>query len=244
MNQSNDLNRKTIEKMFQIICYIWLLVLLKDLDFSSAEPHNKQLTIFVEAGRQECFYQPIASSENVKIDYQVIHGGLGEIHINFNFMDPSRRLLINEIKEEKGKHILVANETGSHKICFDNTISSFNQKIVSFTLEVTAADREEQELRNLRREMLTDYQFDVAYTGIDNYMGKIQVNLMRSRQTQDFIRALEARDRNVAESTYAMVNNWSWAQFLSMIFVGLLQVLMVRSIFHTNGTFYKFWKCF
>ncbi|XP_017051483.1 transmembrane emp24 domain-containing protein 1 [Drosophila ficusphila] len=230
--------------MFQTAGYILLLVLWKDMVFSKAEPHNKQLTIFVEAGRQDCFYHPIAASENIKIDYQVIHGGLGETHINFNFMDPSRRFLINEIKQGKGNHKVVANENGSYKICFDNTISTFNQKIVSFTLEVTPADREEQELRALRHEMMTDYHFDVAYTGIDNYLGKIQVNLMRSRQTQDFIRAIEARDRNVAESTYAMVNNWSWAQFLSMIFVGLLQVLMVRSIFHTHGTFYKFWKSF
>jgi len=230
--------------MFRIACFILLLILLKDLGNSNAEPYNKQLTIFVEAGRQECFYQPIASTENIKIDYQVIHGGLGETHINFNLMDPSRHLLINEIKQEKGNRELVANETGSYKICFDNTISSFNQKIVSFTLEVTHADKNERELRDLRREMLTDYQFDVAYTGIDNYMGKIHVNLMRSRQSQDFIRAIEARDRNVAESTYAMVNNWSWTQFLTMIFVGFLQVLMVRSIFHTTGTFHKFWKCF
>ncbi|XP_017012217.1 transmembrane emp24 domain-containing protein 5 [Drosophila takahashii] len=229
--------------MFQIACYISLL-LLKDLCISNAEPYNKQLTIFVEAGRQECFYHPIATTENIKIDYQVIHGGLGETHINFNLMDPSRLLLINEIKQQKGRQKLVAHETGSYKICFDNTISTFNQKIVSFTLEVSPADRKERELRDLRREMLTDYQFEMAYTDIDNYMGKIHVNLMRSRQTQDFIRAIEARDRNVAESTFAMVNNWSWTQFLSMIFVGILQVLMVRSIFHTTGTFYKFWKNF
>ncbi|EDW90276.1 transmembrane emp24 domain-containing protein 5 [Drosophila yakuba] len=229
--------------MFRIARVI-LLALLLDLEFSNAEPHNKQLTVFVEAGRQECFYQPIATTENINIDYQVIHGGLGETHVNFNLMDPIRRLLINEIKREKGKHSMKANETGSYKFCFDNTISTFNQKIVSFALEVAPADREERELRDLRQEMLTDYQFDVAYAGIDSYMGKIHVNLMRSRQTQDFIRAIEARDRNVAESTYSMVNNWSWAQFLSMIFVGFLQVLMVRSIFHTTGTFYKFWKSF
>ncbi|XP_032578806.1 transmembrane emp24 domain-containing protein 1 isoform X3 [Drosophila sechellia] len=207
--------------MFRIARVIWLLQLLLLLDpkFSNAEPLNKQLTIFAEAGRQECFYQPIATTESIKIDYQVIHGGLGETHINFNLMDPSRRLLITEIKREMGKHSMQANETAP-------------------------ADREERELRDLRQEMLTDYHFDVAYTGIDSYMGKIHVNLMRSRQTQDFIRASEARDRNLAESTNSMVNKWSWAQFLSMIFVGFLQVLMVRSIFNTTGRFYTFWKSF
>ncbi|XP_017067832.2 transmembrane emp24 domain-containing protein 5 [Drosophila eugracilis] len=230
--------------MFQIVCYICLFLLLHDLDFSNAEPYNKQLTIFVEAGHQECFYQPITSTENIKIDYQVIYGGLGETHINFNLMDSSRRLLINEIKQEKGKCDLVANETGTYKTCFDNTISTFNQKIVAFTLEVRPADREEREFRDMHREMLTDYQFDMAYTAINNYMGKIHVNLMRIGQTQHFIKAIEARDRNLAESTFARVNKWSWANLLAMIFVGFLQVLMVRSIFHTHGTFYKFWKSF
>ncbi|KAH8334074.1 hypothetical protein KR059_006356 [Drosophila kikkawai] len=233
--------------MFQIESYILallVLLLLKDLGFAEAELHNKQLTIFAEAGRQECYLQPIAASENIRIDYQVIHGGHGEPHINFNLMDPSRRLLITDVKQEKGTHQLVARETGSYKLCFDNTISSFNQKIVAFTLAVTAADRKEQELRNLRKEMLTDYQFDLAYTSIDNYISKIRVNFDRSRQTQDYIRTIEARDRHVAESNFEKVNIWSAVHLLTMIIVGCLQVIMLRSIFSLNGRFYKFWKCF
>ncbi|KAH8237836.1 hypothetical protein KR032_003113 [Drosophila birchii] len=231
--------------MFQIGCYISaLLVLLLLQHFSQAELFNKQLTIFAEAGRQECYHQPIAATENIRIDYQVIHGGLGEPHINFNLMDPERRLLITDVKQQKGEHNLIAGETGSYKLCFDNTISSFNQKIVAFTLVVTAADKKEQELRNLRKEMLIDYQFDLAYTSIDSYIDKIRVNFHRTRQTQDFIRTIEARDRHVAECNFERVNIWSCMQLSAMIIVGCMQVIMLRSIFSLNGRLYEFWKRF
>ncbi|KAH8324289.1 hypothetical protein KR074_003424 [Drosophila pseudoananassae] len=230
--------------MFRVATCILAVFVLQSVDFSRSELYNKQLTIYAEPGRTECYFHPIAATENIHLEYEVIHGGHGEPHINFKLMSPNRNVLVAETKKDKGNHKKVAYETGAYQICFDNTISSFNQKIVSFTLEVTSADRKEADLRELREEMLLDYQFDKAYTAIDDYMRKIQVNLMKSRQTQDFIRAHEARDRNLAESNYAMVNNWSWAQFLAMIVVGLLQVIMLRSIFSTNGTLYQFWKRF
>ncbi|KAH8281704.1 hypothetical protein KR054_002425 [Drosophila jambulina] len=233
--------------MFQIECYVsalLVLLLLKNLEFSQAELYKKQLTIFAEAGRQECYHQPIAASENIKIDYQVIHGGHGEPHINFNLMDPGRRLLVTDVKQAKATHNLVARETGSYKLCFDNTISSFNQKIVAFTLVVTAADKEEQARRTLRKEMLTEYQFDLAYTSIDNSIAKVRVNFDRARQTQDFIRTIEARDRHVAECNFERVNLWSCVHLSAMIIVGCMQVIMLRSIFSLNGRLYEFWKRF
>ncbi|EDV30825.1 uncharacterized protein Dana_GF14850 [Drosophila ananassae] len=230
--------------MSRVATSILAVFVLQTVNFSRSELYNKQLTIYAEPGRQECYYHPIAASENINLQYEVIHGGHGEPNINFRLMNPNRNILVVETKRDKGQHKLVAYETGAYQICFDNTISSFNQKIVSFTLEITAANQKEEQLRELRKEMLLDYQFDKAYTEIDSYIRKIQVNLMKSRQTQDFIRAHEARDRNLAESNYAMVNNWSWAQFLAMILVGLLQVIMLRSIFSTDGTLYQFWKRF
>ncbi|XP_068151609.1 transmembrane emp24 domain-containing protein 5 [Drosophila tropicalis] len=232
--------------MFQIVrgIRLFLAFIIIAINYSLAEPYNKQLTIFAEPGRMECYHQPIAATELITIDYQVIHGGHGEAHINFMLMDPKRGVLVAEEKQDKSKHKLVANETGSYKLCFDNTISTFNRKIVTFLLEVVAANYEEQERINLRKEMLTDYQFDKAFTNIVDDIGKIQVHLMRARQNQDSIRAHEARDRNLAESNYAMVNNWSLFQFLAMIVVGMLQVFMLRSIFHTDGRFYKFWQRF
>ncbi|EDW28908.1 GL19428 [Drosophila persimilis] len=226
--------------MYQIVCYFCLGLVLA----IKAEPFNQRLTIYADPGRMECFHQPVAATEIIRMDYQVIAGGHGDTDISFTLMDPHRKLLAADEKKDKGSLEHAAEETGIYKLCFDNTISTFSQKIVSFSLEVSPADYEAQEVRELRKEMLTDYHFETVFTDLSDYINKLQVNLMRSRQTQDYIRAHEARDRRLAESNYEMVNNWSWAQFLAMIFVGLLQVFMVRSIFSTNGALYKLWRRF
>ncbi|SPP79026.1 transmembrane emp24 domain-containing protein 5 [Drosophila guanche] len=229
--------------MFQIVCCI-IMTLIGLPVLVRAEPFNKRLTIYADPGRMECFHQPVAATEIIKIDYQVIAGGHGDRDISFTLMDPKRKILAADDKKDKSNLQLVAEEMGIYKLCFDNTISTFNQKIVSFSLEVAAADYEAQEVRDLRKEMLTDYHFESIFTGLSDYINKVQVNLMRSRQTQDYIRAHEARDRKLAESNYDMVNNWSGVQFLAMIFVGMLQVFMLRSIFSTNGTLHKLWQRF
>ncbi|KAH8391946.1 hypothetical protein KR215_010516, partial [Drosophila sulfurigaster] len=228
-------------KMLQIVGMQLLLLMLMAAG-GQAEISRHRLTIFAEAGRMECYHQAVAATEHIMLEYQVIYGGQGEAHINCNLMDPLRRLLITDHKQGQGKYQLVANETGIYKLCFDNTISSFNQKIVVFNLEILAANHEELERQKTIKEMNTDYQFDRTYSHIDDYVTKITVNLMRSRQSQDYIRTLEAKDRKVAESNFTLVNNWSAAQFIAMIIVGMLQVFMLRSIFNTDGRFYKFWK--
>ncbi|XP_030567867.1 transmembrane emp24 domain-containing protein 5 [Drosophila novamexicana] len=231
--------------MFQIACcsaWLLLLVLLALPPGRKAEVFRHRLTIFAEAGRMECYHQAVAATEIIILEYQVIHGGQGEAHINFILMDPHRKLLAADHKQQNKKHRMEANETGIYKLCFDNTISSFNQKIVAFHLEIAAGNYEELERQQLIKEMTTDYQFDRTYTHMHDYVTKIGLNMMRSRQTQDYIRTLEARDRKLAESSFTMVNNWSCAQFIAMIIVGMLQVFMLRSIFNTDGRFYKLWR--
>ncbi|XP_023172549.1 transmembrane emp24 domain-containing protein 5 [Drosophila hydei] len=232
--------------MFQIAdCSLWLsLLLLALVHGGQSEVFQHRLTIFAEAGRMECYHQAVAATEIIMLEYQVIYGGQGETHINFNLMDPHRRILVTDHKQQGQKHRLDANETGIYKLCFDNTISTFNQKIVVFNLEIAAANHEELERQLLIKEMTSDYHFDRTYTHMHDYVTKIGVNMMRARQTQDYIRTLEARDRKLAESSFTMVNNWSCAQFIAMIVVGMLQVFMLRSIFNTDGRFYNLWKKF
>ncbi|KAH8295872.1 hypothetical protein KR018_005298 [Drosophila ironensis] len=231
--------------MFRFTGYIIVVAaLFQNMRVSHAEVYNKHLTLYADPGRQECYYQPIVEKEEIVINYEVIHGGHGEAHINFNLMDPNRNLLIVDEKKANAKHSMTSNATGSFKFCFDNTISTFNQKIISFTLNVSPADKEERELKDLRKAMTTEYQYDTAIQKILVFIHNIRANLIKAEQAQDLIRTHEARDRNLAESNYAMVNNWSWVQFIAMVVVGFLQVFMLRSIFDNHGTLYNFWKNF
>lgn len=218
------------------------LLLLLATGVIEAEVCNHHLTIFAEPGRMECYHQSIAAPEHISIEYKVIDGGQAEAHINFMLMDPHRKLLVSDHKEGELKHKLIANETGVYNFCFDNTISTFNRKIVAFTLQVEPHNQEELETKKLVKDMTVEYQYDRTYTLMDDYIKRISLNLERSRQIQNFFRIHEAKDRKLAESNYTLVNNWSCAQLIAMILVGMLQVIMLRSIFNTTGTIHKFWK--
>lgn len=219
-----------------------VLLLLLAAGVIRAEICNHRLTIFAEPGRMECYHQAVAATEVFRLDYEVIHGGQAEAHINFMLMDPQRRLLVTDLKQGKQKHELSANATGVYKFCFDNTISSFNRKTLVFTLHVTPHNQDQLDTQQLIKEMTVEYQFDNAYTLMYGYIKQIALNLERSRQHQGYIRTHEAKDRKVSESICSLVNNWSCAQLIAMIVVGMLQVFMLRSIFYTDGTIYKLWK--
>lgn len=225
-----------------ILPLLLLLLLLLATGVIEAEVCNHHLTIFAEPGRMECYHQSVAATEHFSIEYKVIDGGQAEAHINFMLMDPHRKVLVSDHKEGERKHPLIANETGVYNFCFDNTISTFNRKIVAFTLQVTPHNQDELDTQRLVKDMTVEYQYDRTYTLMDDYIKHISLNLERSRQIQMFLRTHEARDRKLAESNFSLVNNWSCAQLIAMILVGLLQVFMLRSIFNTTGTIYKFWK--
>jgi protein ERP2 len=55
-------------------------------------------------------------------------------------------------------------------------------------------------------------------------MTRVRTHLIKVRHIQDTLRAFEARDRNIAESNYVRVNNWSITQIGVMLLVGLIQV--------------------
>lgn len=47
------------------------------------------MTIYVEPGRDDCFFQRVKQGEVIDIDYQVINGGLGDLDITFRIIDPN-----------------------------------------------------------------------------------------------------------------------------------------------------------
>lgn len=52
-----------------------------------------------------------------------------------------------------------------------------------------------------------------------------------SVQVQTLIRVHEAKDRNVQEANFFLVNLFSYLQLALMIAVGLVQVYMIRNLF-------------
>ena len=79
---------------------------------------------------------------------------------------------------------------------------------------------------------------------IKTSMNKVRDDLIRVTHQQEIRRAIETRDRNIAESNYDYVNRFSMLSIFVMLFVGFLQLYLIRSLFETKSLIKKVFKAF
>ena len=191
----------------------------------------RELTVTVEAGVSECFYETVKAGQVMDVEYQVIDGDRGELDINFHWSAPSGRQIVSDYKKAENSHRHDATEDGDYKVCWDNSISRFNSKTVFFELliepDVLGQDK-------------IDSQTDVD--DLSQSIVRVHGHLSTVRQMQDIMRAHEARDRNFVESNFELVNLWSIIQVIVMVLVGGLQVYLVRSLFDDKNRVHQIWK--
>lgn len=201
---------------------------------------EKEITVNIDPGREDCFFQQVKQGEVIDLEYQVIDGGHGELDITFRLSDPNGRILHADFKKSENSHRLDAAHTGDYKFCFDNTFSAYNTKTVFFELLVDRDDDDwgSQEINDLPAE--EDYELKVQ--DIQEVIGKVRGHLTKARHYQDMFKSFEARDRNVAEENFFKVNSFSLFQLIIMISVGIIQVIMVRSLFDDGSQVHKIWK--
>ena len=132
---------------------------------------------------------------------------------------------------------VVVDMDGDYKICFDNSKSRSGSKLVFFELllDNDGAD----DLPDVEFPDTDDYD-EVEEMSVS--LKLIRERVTKSRQLQEQIRAHEFRDRSIAEHNFERVNFWSVVQVGIMIFAGLAQVLMIRSIFDEKSPVRKIFR--
>jgi len=198
-------------------------------------------TIIIGAGKRDCYFETFKKNVEFEIEYQVVDGG--DLDISFQAFDPKGKQLFTDHRQEDGLHSVVAesNPGGDFQICFDNRHSRFQAKTVFFEFFIMDDDYEYDDYdseeyldfqKNLKKD---DYEEDTLKSLTDR-LHKIKQNHGKTMQYQAFIRAHEARDRNVIEHNYERVNFWSAIHMLAMICTAIFQVFFLRSLFANAGT--------
>ncbi|XP_065563771.1 transmembrane emp24 domain-containing protein 1-like [Artemia franciscana] len=220
------------------------LLLILSFSFVIGQEKERELTISVQPGAKECFYIEVHSGQTLDIDYQVIDGGQGELDLDFQLISPSRRLIVSETRKSDGTHRQTMDETGDYEACFDNSFSIYSAKSVFFEILIENDQDESKEIWGEFDipDMLPEEMQDIAFKGIQDYLTKVRDNLVRTERFQNDLRALEARDRNVAEASFARVNWWSSVFILAVICSSTLQVFLVRSFFDEQSRIHGLWK--
>lgn len=177
----------------------------------------------------------------IDIEYQVIDGGRGDLDINFDLSDPSKRLIVADFKKPDNLLRHEVKERGDYCFCFDNTISKFNRKTVFFELIIEGDGLDEIVDRKTYGELSPEEVYDIQVQDIQDSIHTVKTHLTKARQLQDMLRSFEARDRNLAEDNLTTVSNWSALFVLVMLMVGALQVLMLRGLFDTKSHVHRVW---
>lgn len=219
------------------LCFILLLF----LTFRTVVSIENEMTVSIDPGRDDCFYESTKKGETIDIDYQVIDGGHGDLDITFRLADPTGRILIIDYKKSENNHRIEAEVDGDYRFCFDNTFSSYNTKTIFFEL-IIENDNEWDSNENL--DVQPDLVYDNHMQEFEEILNEIRSHLKKAKHFQDLIKSTEARDRNLAEENYFKVNTFSFIQLTLMLFVGIIQVIMVKSLFDDSSRVHKIWKNF
>jgi len=215
----------------QLYSFIFVLT-----SFLSVFGIETDLTIYVNAREVSCFYQYIEKGTAFEVEYQVVDGG--DLDINFSVRTPSGRIMVNEYRKNDGEHKLDGIEAGDYKLCLDNAFSRFSEKVVYIEIITDTADPNWDKLSDFGY----DYDYDVASVfeltleEIKSSFDTVRGHLDKSIQTQRMLRAIEARDRSVAEDNFIRVNFWAPVQLVIMILVALSQVYFIRQLFGDSSS--------
>lgn len=94
----------------------------------------------IEPREEQCFYEDLTKDKNFRLEFEVVRGGLLDCKLKIS--DPSGGVIIEKIayfnkeddalNEAEGRVQFSASQSGRYTICFDNSMSRWTAKVVSF----------------------------------------------------------------------------------------------------------------
>ena len=193
---------------------------------------DREMTIEVAAGAQECFFEPVEQDHTLTVDWEVVDGGHGDYSLNFRVVHPNGQPLVAEFKKPDGTFSQKIQTPGDYKICFDNHFSFVSSKMVYFEVSTENED-------------VDDYvadPIDIYETKVSEKLKKIKGDIAKARHMQDLIRLTDLKDRSIMEHNFESVNFMSSAYLILMVAAGFLQVFLMRSLFDEKSKMHGVWK--
>jgi len=142
-----------------------------------------------------------------------------------------------------GYKTFVATTSGRYSFCFDNEMSRWTPKVVTFALKTGAegsttapaaaadadedADDEDDEDSLAKQEHVAPLQDSIS---------KISGALSKIESEQSYYRRREHRHRNTAEETCERVQWWSIYETSAIILISVAQVFILRRWFDSKKT--------
>ena len=86
---------------------VWRVLLALATAWPLSLALEREMTVHVEPGKEECFFESVSAHNSLTVEYQVIDGGSGqtsEFDINFRIVNPKGQPIFAEFKKPDGSH--------------------------------------------------------------------------------------------------------------------------------------------
>lgn len=120
--------------MFSLLSVLALLGALTTFTSATA------LTYKLVPNEKECFYTWVEKPGSKIAFYFAVQSG-GSFDIDYSVYGPGKepgkeKVILDGEKERQGDYVFTANEVGEYRFCFDNSVSTFSDKLVDFEIAV------------------------------------------------------------------------------------------------------------
>jgi len=186
------------------------------------------LTFPVESKARECFFEDVtAANSPLALEFEVVRGGLLDIKISildpFNMVVFEKMAFFNKpdavLNEQEGRIQIQASHVGTYSICFDNSMSRWTGKVVSFRMAGPGSAKREELVK-----------FEHLTPMVDSVI-KISDELTNIEQIQHRMRVREQSHRDASESTNFRVQWMSLFESALLISMSVFQVMYIRKWF-------------
>lgn len=149
------------------------------------------------------------------VDYAV-YGPTGE--------GGKEKIILEGSKERQGDFVFTAQQPGEYRFCFDNSISTFADKLIDFEINV------ENEVRNAA---IPSKQGSAPeqVSKLEESILKVSGQLSTVTRQQKYFRTRENRNFSTVRSTESRIFNFSLLESAMIVSMAALQVFIVRMFF-------------
>lgn len=202
--------------------------------------------IAIAPGRVDCFYEEAKRDHTLEVSFTVIEinsrfqwlspSGKSDLTIDFSVTSPENAIVAVERRRTEGTHAIPVPRDGTYKICLDNSFSTVSTKLVN--LEVYLFSDTDEDRWKVVQEAYTfapEMKYQESMESIKSSMSRVRDNLIKVVHSQNERRAIENRDRSIAELNFEFINRYSVVSIFVFIIVAFTQLFTIRCLFEDKN---------
>uniref|UniRef100_T1JF78 GOLD domain-containing protein n=1 Tax=Strigamia maritima TaxID=126957 RepID=T1JF78_STRMM len=198
-----------------------------DFDFDNVPGVAYEFKLFIDAAKEDCFYQFVQPNATLYVSFQVIRGGDGKA--GFAIRHPNGMHVLPYKWLSESDYTEISLNGGYYEICVDNQFARFSSKLVSVYITSYKNDEWEQYMKEVE-------ELDVNVQNFTSTVDLVSSRVNDILRYQQFARGHEARDFSLLLANNRYVQLWSIAQCAVVLLSGCCQVYFVRKLFEVKGT--------